>query len=97
MPSIRDGLPTLEEDQTNTSNKWKRWIIPICLGITVISLFVVAAIFAIQYFFPKRHILLLKNNTDSTVDFHIKWTKQANWQPGSLEPGKSQIYVHPGF
>ena len=97
VPEIREGLPTPENKQTKTSKKWEKLIISICLGITVISLFVVAAIFAIQYFFPKRYILLLKNNTDSTVDFHIKWTKKANWQPGSLEPGKSQIYVYPGF
>ena len=91
IPEIREGLPT-----TETSKKWEKMIIPICLGITVISLSIVA-VFAIQYFFPRRHIFSIENNTDATVDFHIKWTKKANWQPSSLEPGKSQIYLCPGF
>ena len=96
VPEIREGLPTPENKETETANKWEKWIIPICLGITFISLSV-GAVFAIQYFFPKRHIFSIKNNTDSTVDFHIKWTKKANWQSSSLEPGKSRTHLHPGF
>ena len=49
IPEIRAGLPTPKNKETETSKKWEKLIIPICLGITVISLSVVA-IFAIQYF-----------------------------------------------
>ena len=43
------------------------------------------------------HIFSIENNTESTVNFHVKWTRKANWKLSSLEPGKSKFYWHPGF
>ena len=96
VPNIYAGLPHPKIRQTKTPKKWEKWIVPISIGITVLSLSIAVA-FGIQYFYPKRHIFSIENNTDSTVDFHIKWTKKAAWQASSLEPEETQIYMHPGF
>lgn len=96
VPEIREGLPTLENKQTESSKKWEKLIIPICLGIGVIGLSIVV-VFAIQYFFSRRHIFLLQNNTEAAVNYHVKWTKKADWQPSSLESGEFRIHLGPGF
>lgn len=107
VPDIREGLPTPKNKQTETTNTpedkhtetatvWGKLFIPMLLGTTVISLSVIAVL-AIDYYFPRRHIFSIENNTESTMDFHIYWTKKTKWQRASVEPGKTQIYWCRGF
>ena len=96
VPDIREGLPTPENKQTETSKGWEKLIIPICLGIIVIGLSVIV-VHAIQYFFPRKHIFSLQNNTEAAVNYHVKWARRGDWKLHSLEPNKSRNHSLTGF
>ena len=50
----------------------------------IIEVAIVVALF-VNFYFPKRHIFSIQNNTDSTVSYHTKWTKKDEWEEHSLE------------
>ena len=62
-----------------------------------VVLIVVLIIQVTELFFPKRHIFSIKNNTQTTVDYHTKWTKKGDWKLNSLEPGKLGTHSRTGF
>lgn len=100
VPEIREGLPTPKNKQTETSKKpTGRFFWFVVAGIVAfITTFVITlVVLRVNEYFPKRHIFLLQNSTESTVNYHVKSTKKANWQPSSLEPGESKIHLCPGF
>ena len=66
--------------------------------ITVLIIEVlVIVILVVDYYFPKGHIFSLQNNTESSVNYHVKWTKKGGWKSNSLDPSKSRNHRRTGF
>lgn len=99
IPKIREGLPTPEKKQTETSTKSTSgffWFVVVFVPVLVIEVVVIVVIVVNKYF-PKRHIFSLQNNTEDTVNYHVKWTKKGDWKLSSLESGKSRNHWWTGF
>ena len=96
VPEIREGLPTPENKQTETSKKSTGWsFFP--FGVLIAVVIIEVVLIVVLVVFPNRHIFSLQNNTEAAVNYHVKWTKKDNWKPNSLEPGKSWNHWWTGF
>ena len=58
---------------------------------------VIGAALVINFYFPKRHIFSIQNDTESTVNYHTKWTKKDDWEEHSLESNEFYNQWWTGF
>ena len=82
--SLRQGLPVSGRRSIFTG--WTVGIVVLIVEVIVI------AVLAAAFFFPKRYTFSIENNTESTVDYHVKWTKKVDWSQNSIKPGAALIY-----
>ena len=91
--SLHQGLLTI-------SKKSKGRSFPLFTVVLIAVLIIealVTVILVVDYYFPKRHIFSLQNNTESSVNYHVKWTKKGGWKSNSLDPSKSRNHRRTGF
>ena len=58
----------------------------ISVALLVTLLIINAVIIITEIVFPNKHIFSIRNDTESTVNYYIKWTKIDDWEGHSLEP-----------
>lgn len=62
---------------------------PLLVAVLIIEVVII--------FFPKSHIFSIQNDTESTVNYHTKWTKKDDWEEHSLEPDELYNQWWTGF
>ena len=70
---------------------------PFLLVVLITALIIEVVVIVGLVVFPNRHIFSLQNSTEAAVNYHIKWTEKDNWNPKTLEPGKSRNHWWTGF
>ena len=92
--SFHEGLLTITNKPIGRSFLSKFSILELTIGGVIAVLIVI--VFEIS-FPPKRHIFSIKNNTESAVNYSVKWTKKDDWEQDTIEPGKSRVHWETGF
>ena len=85
--TLREGLPVSDRRSADS----------FLIVVLIIEVVVIVVVAVAEIFFPKRHIFSIENNTESTVDYHVKWTKKADWSQDSIEPGATLIHQMTGI
>lgn len=89
--TLYKGLPTNSKKSTGRSFPFLRVVFILIVFIGVFGVVVLI----IEILFPKKHIFSLQNNTEATMNYHVKWTKKGDWKPISLEPGQTANHWWP--
>ncbi len=94
---------SLDEGLLTFSKKTDGWFFPLdsiintVFGVLFAVLIIVVFEIIRQFIFPKRHIFSLQNNTESTVNYRIKWAKKDDWEQDTLDPDESCEHWWTGF
>ena len=81
--SFHEGFLATRES-TNQSF-WDRLSLTLLFFPLLVAVLIIGVVIIANDFFPKRHIFSIQNDTESTVSYHVKWTKKDDWEEHSLE------------